>query len=121
MGRKRGGRLILGTSLAVPFLSSSSGRAAEPGDPAAPKAICSGRISAAGARDRVALSRAAGSPGLRREDAACRRMTKEGPRCVGRTDELKRLGPFPQEAVDEGGLTGAVRPGEEGVYGTMIR
>jgi len=70
-------------------------------------------------RDRFALSRAAGSPGLRREDAACRRMTKEGTRCVVRIEELKRLGPFPQEAVDEGGLSGAVRSGEEdeGGYG----
>ena len=64
-------------------------------------------------RDRFALARAAGSPGLRREDAACRRMTKEGVRCLVRIDELKRLGPFPQEAVDEGGLPCAVRPGEE--------
>lgn len=55
---------------------------------------------------------AAGSPGLRREDAACRRMTKEVARAV-RVDELKRLGPFAQEAVDEGGLPGTVRTGEE--------
>jgi len=39
-------------------------------------------------------------------------MTKEVARAV-RVDELKRLGPFSQEAVDEGGLPGAVRPGEE--------
>ena len=30
-----------------------------------------------------------------------------------RVDELKRLGPFAQEAVDEGGLPGPVRPDEE--------
>jgi len=62
-----------------PFLSSSSGGAKRrPGDAAAPKAICSTTISAYGVRDRFALPRAAASPGLRREGAACRRMTKGG-------------------------------------------
>jgi hypothetical protein len=41
-------------------------------------------------------------------------MTKEGERCLVRIDELKRLGPFPQQAVDKGGYTGAVRAGEGG-------
>lgn len=44
-------------------------------------------------RDRVALARAAGSAGLRREDAACRRMTKEkerGPSPVGRGLKARR-------------------------------
>ena len=93
-----------------PLIPSSSDAAKRrSGDPAAPKAI----FTASSARGVFALSRAAGSPGLRREDAACRRMTKEGMRCLVWIDELKRLGPFPQEAVDEGGLSGTVRPGEE--------
>lgn len=38
-----------------------------------------------------------------------------------RIDELKRLRPFPQESVDEGGLAGAVRSGEEDEGGHLAR
>ena len=82
------------------------------GDPAAPKAIFAASVM----RGAFALTGAAGSPGLRREGAACRRMTEEGrsrfelqmSRHIVRIDELKRLGPFPQETVDEGGLPSLV-------------
>ena len=47
-------------------------------------------------------------------------MTEEGARCLVRIDELKRLGPFPQEAMDEGGLSGAVRAGEEARVGMVL-
>ena len=40
-------------------------------------------MSDAGVRDRVLLTQAAGSPGLRREGAACRRMTKGRGRGAG--------------------------------------
>jgi hypothetical protein len=46
-------------------------------------------------RDRVLLAQAAGSPGLRREDAACRRMTKgedQVPRRGSRTGTVLWLG-----------------------------
>ena len=70
--------------------SSSSGQVKlGPGE--APKAI----FTASAARGFFALSRAAGSPGLRREGAACRRMTEEGAGHFIRIDELKRFGPLP--------------------------
>ena len=55
----------------IPFLSSSSGERSETGGPSGAE----GDLCRQGARDSFALSRAAGSPGLRRY-AARRRMTK---------------------------------------------
>jgi hypothetical protein len=47
------------------------------------------------ARDRVLLTQAAGSPGLRREDAACRRMPKGGEISdFFQINELQHLGPL---------------------------
>ena len=54
------------------FLSSSSGEHSETGGPSGAE----GELFRQGVRDSFALMRAAGSPGQRREDAACRRMTK---------------------------------------------
>ncbi len=68
--------------------SSSSGRSKiGPGE--APKAICSGPMSDAGVRERVLLTQAAGSPGLRREGAACARMTKGGEGLPGPVPTVK--------------------------------
>jgi len=79
-------------------LPSSSGERSETGGPLvilrpiedrtgeAPKAICSTPPFPHPARDRVAPSRAAGSPGLRREGAACRRMTKERKHALSRRE-----------------------------------
>jgi hypothetical protein len=66
------------------FFRHPPASAARPGDPAAPKATCSAPIPTAYVRDRVAASRRPSVratarrcvPGLRRGDAACRRMTK---------------------------------------------
>ena len=72
--------------------------AARPGDPAAPQATCSGAMAADCAPDRFALTRAAGSPGLRRAGAACRRMTK-GEGRGGLNPDL-RAGPSPDRLPD---------------------
>ena len=62
----------------IPCLSSSSGERSETGGPSGAEGDLFGQdVGSIGVRNRFALSRAAGSPGLRREDAACRRMTKD--------------------------------------------
>ncbi|WP_156376868.1 MULTISPECIES: hypothetical protein [unclassified Brevundimonas] len=64
------------TVAALSLLSSSSGERSETGGPGGAEGDLFTHAGLWLVCGRVALARAAGSPGLRREGAACRRMTK---------------------------------------------